>query len=271
MSIADEQLGERERAHLSKPSLEDPTQPTTEESYHGLTWAQRTAYGHLRAVLDVGDTSGRKNAYIDHLHKVALAEALGHRRFRRALDFGCGSGRFLDFLSKRSDEVTAFDRTPEMLALAKSTRALPEENFICGQEATLPFADGVFDLILSVYVISCAPRENFGTLIGELGRVCEPGGVIALVEQIDNGRGLTPRTYLDVFHHAGFEVTIGRPIRTASSTLMRWSLHPWLPSIAGQMLGRIEIDRMAAARFAPTTIGYWDYLIVAKRVTAAFP
>jgi ubiquinone/menaquinone biosynthesis C-methylase UbiE len=241
---------------------------TTEDSYLGLTWAQRAAYGYLGAVLDPADATGRKNAYINTLHAAALARAIGNRRFKRALDFGCGTGRFLGFLARRSREVFAIDRTPEMLAIARSKHQIPDDHLICSRERSLPFDNGYFDLILSVYVVSCAPRPDLIQLMGELQRVCAPGGCIALLEQIDNARTLTPSTYTDAFS-SSFKTPTAFPIRSGSSRYARLVQAPWFPTILRPALARREIAKMAKLQFTAETHGYWDLLLIAQKTIAA--
>jgi len=230
-----------------------------------MTWAQRAEYGYLGAVLDPADTDGRKNAFIDTLHKIALRSNLGRRHFSRALDFGCGTGRFLPFLASRASNIVAFDRTPEMLSIAQSSHPTSAECFICSRESVLPFADAVFDLVLSVYVISCTPRDDTEHLTRELMRVCKPGGMVALIEQIDNSRKLSPSTYADMFNRDGaFSVRTAVPIRAGSSPLIQLvqkvstKLHP--------LLARLELARMSKKSFTGSAVGYWDYLLIATKV-----
>src|SRR6202011_2169446 len=138
------------------------------DGYEGISWAERSTYGVLGAVLDPADTAGRKNIFLDQVHRLALREALGRSHFTRALDFGTGTGRFLRLLAHHSGEVYALDRTSEMLAIARTQYSMPEDHFVCSRALEFPFSDRLFDLVLSVYVLSVAPRADFQHLIGEL-------------------------------------------------------------------------------------------------------
>ncbi|MBV8164915.1 MAG: class I SAM-dependent methyltransferase [Candidatus Eremiobacteraeota bacterium] len=241
---------------------------TTSDSYLGLTWSERARCGLLGAVLDPADLGGRKNAYIDVLHKSALAGVLGKRHFQRALDFGCGTGRFLGFLAERSQEVVAVDRTPEMMDIARSTFPMPQDRFVLSRESKLPFPDGSFDIVLSVYVISCAPQDHFGLLAGELKRVCASGGLVVLIEQLDHDRSLTPSTYAEAFSGLpAFEQLVARPIRAGSSRFVRVAKSKWVPQALRSAIAGLEISKMARASFAPQTSGYWDYLVMARKST----
>ena len=156
-----------------------PTLGSDRDAYEGITWAERSRLGVLGASLDPADKSGQKNSYIDRLHRLALNSAFGDKHFNRALDFGCGPGRFTDLLSRRSTEVCALDRTPEMLAIAQQSHHLPNVHFLLWRDMPLPFEDGFFDLILSVYVVSVMPRcrcnvRQRGMLTASEGQFCPP-------------------------------------------------------------------------------------------------
>jgi ubiquinone/menaquinone biosynthesis C-methylase UbiE len=216
--------------------------------------------------LDPADVDGIKNAYIDALHKAALARALGKRHFQRALDFGCGTGRFLRFLAERSQYVVAVDRTVEMMNIARATFPMPAEQFVVSREPVLPFADNSFDIVLSVYVISCAPPDDFARLTSELKRVCASGGLVVLIEQVDKGRGFTPTTFTKAFTGLPkFTQVVAHSIRASSSGYLKAAKNKWLPQAVRSILVSLEISKMSRATFIPQTHGYWDYLVVAEK------
>ena len=117
----------------------------------GPTWAERAQLDPLAAVLDPEDRSGGKNQLIDRVHKRALGRALGDVRGTTALDFGCGTGRLSDWLVRRGAKVVGVDVTPEMVAVARSN--VPRARFGTIDGRMLPFADGAFDVLISVYVL----------------------------------------------------------------------------------------------------------------------
>jgi len=242
-----------------------PTLDSDRDGYQGITWAERSRYGVLGAALDLADKSGRKNAYIDRLHRLALKSAFGDRHFKRALDFGCGPGRFLGLLSDRSDEVYAVDRTPEMLEIAQKSHRLPKNHFLLWRDARLPFEDQFIDLILSVYVLSVMPRADVANVTSELGRVCSSSGTTVMIEQVDHSRQLAPKAYRQIFDDAGFDIMRAVPIRTSGSHFMRWAMNPSLPRFLTGPLARAELSQRKNAHFLPNTLGYWDYLFVLRK------
>ena len=85
-------------------------------------------------------------AEADYLHRLAADELLARlemvtRPFSRALDLGCAGGYLTARLRERGMEVVAADAGGRFAAAAGGVQ---------GDEDRLPFADGAFDLIVSV-------------------------------------------------------------------------------------------------------------------------
>src|ERR1022692_1102599 len=91
------------------------------DTYQGMSWSDRLQFGPLGYALDPNDKTGRKNLYIDTVHRIGIRRALGARRYRRALDFGCGCGRLLDELHVCAEEVYGIDRTAPALDVAQES------------------------------------------------------------------------------------------------------------------------------------------------------
>jgi ubiquinone/menaquinone biosynthesis C-methylase UbiE len=103
------------------------------------------------------------------------------RRYRRALDGGCGTGVCSMALSEMADEVVAFDlstgslRTAQQLAKHLDIDNIRFEN---GSLLDIPFPDSSFDLVFSWGVIHHTPDPV--RALDELVRVLEPGGTLVL-------------------------------------------------------------------------------------------
>jgi len=240
----------------------------SQDIYQGISWADRARFGILAAVLDPADTSGKKNRFLDAVHRRALRAAVGGRHFKRALDFGCGTGRFLSFLAERADEVYALDRTPEMLDVARTVWQMPQDRFVCWRELALPFSDGNFDLILCIGVLCTMRRPDFERAIRELQRVCADNGSAVFIEQVDHSRDLGPSTYMTSFDRAGFELVSAFPIRTSSSLIMRIASRQSFPQLI-PALAAAEMLRINKAKYLLTTKGYWDYCFVLRKKSGA--
>jgi ubiquinone/menaquinone biosynthesis C-methylase UbiE len=97
----------------------------------------------------------------------------------RALDIGCGNGRFYPLLHARGAVYTGLDNSKGLLDEAR--RGHPEGTFIEGDATALPFPDESFDIAYSFAVIhhipSSALREKFAT---EAARVLMPGSTFVI-------------------------------------------------------------------------------------------
>jgi SAM-dependent methyltransferase len=90
----------------------------------------------------------------------------------RILDAGCGSGRFMVELSKLG-VVTGVELSDTSVALARQ-RGLGE--VVAGSVLEMPFADGSFDLAVSLDVIE--HLEDDLAALRELRRTVAPGGAL---------------------------------------------------------------------------------------------
>jgi malonyl-CoA O-methyltransferase len=87
----------------------------------------------------------------------------------RALDLGCGTGRYGRLLEARGAAcVVGVDRSPEML------RRAPLARRVRADMARLPFGDGQFDLVVSGLAVGHAP--SLDEWMREMARVLAPDG-----------------------------------------------------------------------------------------------
>jgi len=92
------------------------------------------------------DRAAARFGEADYLHRLAADELIERlecvkRDFRRALDLGCAGGYLTRRLRERGLEVTACDSGGAFARAAGGVQ---------GDEDRLPFADGAFDLVVSV-------------------------------------------------------------------------------------------------------------------------
>ena len=92
------------------------------------------------------DRAAARFAGADYLHRLAADELIERldlvkRDFRRALDLGCAGGYLTRRLRERGLEVIPFDAGAAFARAAGGVQ---------GDEDRLPFADGAFDLVVSV-------------------------------------------------------------------------------------------------------------------------
>jgi SAM-dependent methyltransferase len=110
----------------------------------------------------------------------SLCEAVDVRGGERLLDVACGNGNAALAAARRWAEVTGIDYVPALVAWGRERAAadrLPVE-FLEGDAENLPFEDGGFDVVTSVYGVMFT--ADHARAARELLRVCRPGGRIAL-------------------------------------------------------------------------------------------
>lgn len=98
------------------------------------------------------------------------------------LDVGTGTGRMVELLGKDAARVTALDRSPEMLRLARSRLAGKQiaVDLVHGDFERLPLADGAVSTIIMHQVLHYARMPE--AVIAELSRVLTPGGALLIVD-----------------------------------------------------------------------------------------
>jgi SAM-dependent methyltransferase len=94
----------------------------------------------------------------------------------RILDAGCGTGGNALALA-RLGAVTGVDLHPRAIALARQ-RGLPR--LARASIEALPFPSASFDAVVSVDVLYHQAVADDAAALGELARVCRPGGVVVL-------------------------------------------------------------------------------------------
>ncbi|MGI2031555.1 class I SAM-dependent methyltransferase [Rhizobium panacihumi] len=109
----------------------------------------------------------------------AIERQLAGRRFKAALDVGCGEGRFCRKLKQRFDipSVTGIDPTAPLLDAARLRD--PNGRYIEAAAENLPFPDERFDLVVSY--LTLIDIEGIEAAISEIARVATPGGTILIV------------------------------------------------------------------------------------------
>jgi len=111
-----------------------------------------------------------------------LVQRWKKKGFGRFLDLGCGPGRHSMQFAGAGFDVTAFDLSPEAIALVggKAKEAGLGITTVRGDMRRLPFADASMDCLLAYHVISHTDTEGIREVLGEIRRVLRPGGELYL-------------------------------------------------------------------------------------------
>jgi SAM-dependent methyltransferase len=104
-----------------------------------------------------------------------------HVRGRRALDFGCGTGRSTRFLKSLGFEAVGVDIADDMLMQARTRD--PEGRYRLVEDGGLSRLQGeTYDLVLSVFTFDNIPTmEKKVTLFRDLGKLLDGDGAIVSV------------------------------------------------------------------------------------------
>lgn len=101
------------------------------------------------------------------------------RAQRAVLDFGCGCGRTLLWLSDLAPEARLVGTDTDRRAIRWCRRHLPFAEFtINGDEPPLPYADAEFDFAYAISVFTHLDEERQFQWLAELRRVVQPGGIL---------------------------------------------------------------------------------------------
>jgi SAM-dependent methyltransferase len=105
----------------------------------------------------------------------------------RVLDIACGTGN-LSFPAARAGAiVTGVDIAPNLLAQARARAQVEgiQIQFDEGDAEALPYADSVFDEIVTMFGAMFAPRPQL--VAAEMARVCRPGGRVSMANWTPTG------------------------------------------------------------------------------------
>lgn len=113
---------------------------------------------------------------VDRLEKQLIYRLARPRAGERALDVGTGTGHYALDLARQGLQVTGFDRSEAMLAVAR--RANPAIAWEQGEAEALPYTDSSFDLVISVTALEFV--RDPARALAEMVRVAAPGGRVVV-------------------------------------------------------------------------------------------
>jgi 2-polyprenyl-3-methyl-5-hydroxy-6-metoxy-1,4-benzoquinol methylase len=121
--------------------------------------------------------------------RIAMSYEIGAEQFitrlalkagQRVLDVACGTGNLAIPAAKAGAQVIGIDIAPNLVEQARQ-RAVAEKlsiQFEEGDAEALPYENGSFDVVVSMFGAMFAPRPD--VVASELLRVTRPGGMIAM-------------------------------------------------------------------------------------------
>jgi len=170
-------IGERDDAAFAARVLED-------RRHLAAIRAARAATAASYFARHAGEWDQLRNLHCpDEPVEAALGSALGTGSLGDLLDVGTGTGRMAELFAPRARQVTAFDKSPEMLRIARARlQNLPgtRADLVQGDFTALPFEEAGFDTVLFHQVLHYAQAPE--AVLAEAARVTRPGGQIAIVD-----------------------------------------------------------------------------------------
>jgi SAM-dependent methyltransferase len=117
----------------------------------------------------------------------AVVEAAAPRPGERVVDLGCGTGNAALLAAARGARATGIDPSQRLLDVGaeRAREEGLEVDFLLGEGASMPLADGAADLLISVFGVIFAPDP--AAAAAEIDRVVAPGGRLALSAWIPGG------------------------------------------------------------------------------------
>lgn len=112
----------------------------------------------------------------EHVLDPTMCCRLQGRRFERALDVGCGEGRFCRMLRACSIPVVGIDPTRELIE--EAARRDPGGTYRVARAEALPFPEASFDLVVSY--LTLIDITDFRAAIAEMARVLKPAGTLLI-------------------------------------------------------------------------------------------
>lgn len=133
--------------------------------------------------------TGDYDVFARYMEKDAAVfyQQLGITPGTRLLDVGCGAGQLALIAARAGAKVTGCDIATNWLERARTRAAAEglEIKFEEGDAEALPYKDGQFDAVTSMFGAMFAPRPEL--VAAELTRVCRPGGIIAMANWTPSG------------------------------------------------------------------------------------
>lgn len=97
----------------------------------------------------------------------------------RVLDVGCGTGETIRLLESSVPSVHGLDLSAPQLETAAGKADLEDVSFVRGDVDRLPYADGTFDVVVTVG--SILYWDDPPEALGEIRRVTKPGGKVLVM------------------------------------------------------------------------------------------
>ncbi len=165
------------------------------------------------------------------------------------LELGCGNGKTLSALVRRSSLTAAIDISPHAVALARRRPETAAACFAVADARRLPFRGETFDAVFLVHIAGHLPGPGRRAVAAEVRRVLVPGGAAFFrgfsVEDMRAGKGVETehQTFQrgdGITTHYFTEDEVRDLFAPLAPALVR--THRWQMRVRGRDLPRAEVE-----------------------------
>jgi SAM-dependent methyltransferase len=179
-----------------------------------------------------------------------LAETLEIVPGERVLDVACGSGNGALAAARRSwGNAVGVDFVPALLERGRERAAAErlDVEFVEGDAADLPFEDGEFDVVISIFGAMFAPEQEKAAT--ELLRVCKPGGRIGMANWVPDGP--VSSLFATIAKHAPPPPGMVPPVL--------WGTEERVRELFGDGISQLRVERRASRQAFRSIDHYLDF------------
>jgi len=172
-------------------------------------------------------------AALIHIVAERLVDSVDPAAGSRVLDVAGGTGNAAIAAARAGCDVTCTDFVPALLDRGRERAAAERLDvaFATADAEALPYADGSYDTVLSVFGAMFAPDQPQAA--AELLRVCRPGGLIGLLSW-------TPEGFLGEW----FRTTAAHvPPPAGVASPLRWGSEDGIADLLGDAVSSLEMRR----------------------------
>jgi predicted TPR repeat methyltransferase len=177
--------------------------------------ADKAMREHYDAVWSADNPWSLKDSEYEQRRFLRQLDLLHDRRYRCALEIGCGAGAFTRMLAPLAERLVAVDVSSEAIERARrDNNNLINTEFVAKNVMDFDVTSGpAWDLVVLSETIYCLgwlyPLFNVGWLLSQLLGAMSPGGRLLLVNTFGEERDYLLRpwlinTYRDLVGHVGF-------------------------------------------------------------------
>jgi ubiquinone/menaquinone biosynthesis C-methylase UbiE len=162
-----------------------------------LTQESAELYEHQVEMLFGGTADAMRRLLLE-----PMKDRLGTGEGIRILELGAGTGRMTRFLAQTFPKarITAVDLSTPYLQVARSRLSgFPRVGFLQADAGELPFAEGKFDAVVSVFLFHELPFEARRAVVNESLRVVKNGGFVGMVDSMQQGDDSDLAPIMEIF------------------------------------------------------------------------